>query len=100
MSAAERAPAVSGRVLIVDDDECQRSALAAMLADCDFDTRVVGDGQEALEQLTAFKADVARAVLARTWTSRFPDAQSRAQTPLREFADLCWVSCSQYGGRP
>jgi DNA-binding NtrC family response regulator len=49
---------VSGRVLIVDDDERQRSALAAMLSGCDFDTQVAGDGREALERLTAFHADV------------------------------------------
>jgi DNA-binding NtrC family response regulator len=53
-----RLPAVSGRILIVDDDERQRSALAAMLSDCDFDTQVAGDGQEALERLAAFDADV------------------------------------------
>jgi CheY-like chemotaxis protein len=48
----------SGRILIVDDDERQRTALAAMLSDCDFDTQVAGDGQEALERLIAFNADV------------------------------------------
>ncbi len=56
-----RLPAVSGRILIVDDDERQRNALAAMLSDGDlgaFDTQVVADGQEALERLTAFNADV------------------------------------------
>jgi DNA-binding NtrC family response regulator len=53
-----RLPKVSGRILIVDDDERQRSALAAMLSDSDFDTRVAADGQEALEQLTTFNADV------------------------------------------
>ena len=53
-----RLPAVSGRILIVDDDERQRNALAAMLSDCDFDTQVAADGQEALERLTAFNADV------------------------------------------
>src|ERR1035441_10686060 len=52
-----RLPAVSGRILIVDDDERQRTALAAMLSDCDFETQVAGDGQEALERLTAFNAD-------------------------------------------
>jgi len=51
-------PAISGRILIVDDDERQRSALAAMLSDCDFETQLAGDGQEALERLTAFNADV------------------------------------------
>jgi DNA-binding NtrC family response regulator len=51
-------PAVSGRILIVDDDERQRSAMTAMLADCDFDTQVAADGQEALERLSAFNADV------------------------------------------
>jgi DNA-binding NtrC family response regulator len=50
--------AVSGRVLIVDDDERQRRALTAMLSDSDFDTQVAADGQEALERLTTFKADV------------------------------------------
>jgi len=53
-----RVPAVSGRILIVDDDERQRAAMTAMLADCDFDTQVAADGQEALERLTAFNADV------------------------------------------
>ncbi|MGD0772726.1 MAG: sigma-54 dependent transcriptional regulator [Candidatus Solibacter sp.] len=51
-------PAVSGRILIVDDDERQRAALAAMLSDGDFETQVASDGQEALERLAAFNADV------------------------------------------
>ena len=51
-------PAVSGRILIVDDDERQRAALAAMLSEGDFETQVATDGQEALERLTAFNADV------------------------------------------
>ncbi len=53
-----RLPAVSGRILIVDDDDRQRAALSAMLSDCDFETQVASDGQEALERLTAFNADV------------------------------------------
>jgi DNA-binding NtrC family response regulator len=53
-----RQPAVSGRILVVDDDERQRTALAAMLADCDFEIEVAGDGQEALERLAVFNADV------------------------------------------
>ena len=53
-----RPSAVSGRVLIVDDDERQRSALGAMLFDCDFETQVAADGLEALERLTVFNADV------------------------------------------
>jgi DNA-binding NtrC family response regulator len=58
MKGMPQVPAVPGRILIVDDDERQRSALAAMLSDCDFDTQVAADGQEALERLTAFSADV------------------------------------------
>ena len=53
-----RQPAVSGRILIVDDDERQRTALAAMLSEGDFETQVAADGQEALERLTSFNADV------------------------------------------
>lgn len=53
-----RLPAVSGRILIVDDDERQRDAMAAMLSDSDFDTQVASDGQEALERLAEFSADV------------------------------------------
>src|SRR5579862_3851903 len=53
-----RQSAVSGRVLIVDDDERQRSALSAMLSERDFETQSATDGQEALERLTAFHADV------------------------------------------
>jgi DNA-binding NtrC family response regulator len=53
-----RLPAVPGRILIVDDDDRQRSALAAMLSDGDFETQVAGDGKEALERLSAFNPDV------------------------------------------
>jgi DNA-binding NtrC family response regulator len=53
-----RLPAVSGRILIVDDDERQRSALAAVLSEHAFETQVASDGQEALERLTIFDADV------------------------------------------
>ena len=48
----------SGRILIVDDDDRQRTALAAMLSDDHFETQVASDGQEALERLTTFNADV------------------------------------------
>jgi DNA-binding NtrC family response regulator len=50
--------AVTGRVLIVDDDERERGALTSMLTALDFDTRVASDGLEALERLKAFRADV------------------------------------------
>jgi DNA-binding NtrC family response regulator len=53
-----RLSAVSGRILIVDDDRHQRAALAAMLADSDFETQVASDGLEALERLASFNADV------------------------------------------
>ncbi|MGA3079739.1 MAG: sigma-54 dependent transcriptional regulator, partial [Bryobacteraceae bacterium] len=53
-----RLPAVPGRILIVDDDQRQRTALAAMLPAGDFETQVAGDGQEALERLAAFNPDV------------------------------------------
>src|SRR5512133_2934824 len=53
-----RLPVVSGRILIVDDEDRQRVALAAMLSDCDFETQVASDGEEALERLSAFNADV------------------------------------------
>src|ERR1041385_3504753 len=51
-------PAVSGRILIVDDDERQRAALVAMLSGRDLEMQVAGDGQEALERLAGFNADV------------------------------------------
>ena len=38
----------SGRILIVDDDERQRTALAAMLSEDHFETQVAADGQEAV----------------------------------------------------
>ncbi len=53
-----RKAATSGRILIVDDDERQRAALAAMLSDNHYEAQVAGDGQEALERLAAFNADV------------------------------------------
>ncbi len=47
-----------GRVLIVDDDERQRKALAAMLPRGAFDTQLAADGLEALDRLAAFHPDV------------------------------------------
>ena len=49
---------MSGRVLIVDDEPRQRSVLSAMLSDGGFDIQFAGDGQEALERLATFNADV------------------------------------------
>src|ERR1035438_118457 len=48
----------AGRILIVDDDEGQRHALAAMLSGGDFETQLAADGQQALERLATFNADV------------------------------------------
>src|ERR1017187_4014121 len=61
-----RLPAVSGRILIVDDDERQRTALAAMLSDCDFETQVAGDGQEASTSSTSFST---KTTAIRSWAS-------------------------------
>src|SRR6202142_4479693 len=58
MGPMPRPPVVSGRILIVDDDERQRVALSAMLSDCNFETQLASDGQEALERLASFNADV------------------------------------------
>src|SRR5216684_5616616 len=52
------APAISGRILIVDDDTSHRTALAAILSDRGFETQVAADGLEALERLNTFNADV------------------------------------------
>ena len=51
-------PAVSGRILIVDDDERQRASLSAVLAASKFETQVAADGLEALDRLNSFNADV------------------------------------------
>ena len=48
----------AGRILIVDDDERQRSEMAAMLAAHNFETKLACDGLQALERLTTFAADV------------------------------------------
>ena len=40
-----RLPALSGRILIVDDDERQRNTLAAMLSDSAFETQVAETGR-------------------------------------------------------
>jgi DNA-binding NtrC family response regulator len=58
MGRMPRRAEVSGRILIVDDDERQRTALAAMLSDDHFETQVAPDGREALERLATFNADV------------------------------------------
>jgi DNA-binding NtrC family response regulator len=52
-----RLAAISGRILIVDDEELQRTALAGMLSE-DFETQTATDGQEALDKLASFPADV------------------------------------------
>jgi DNA-binding NtrC family response regulator len=51
-------PPTSGRILIVDDDDRQRTALAAILSDRGFETQMAADGLEALERLNTFNADV------------------------------------------
>lgn len=51
-------PAVPTRVLIVDDDELQRTAIAGMLSGREFETQLASDGREALERLASFNADV------------------------------------------
>ena len=53
-----RSAVTSGRIVIVDDDERRRTALAAMLSEDRFETQVAADGQDALERLAAFNADV------------------------------------------
>jgi DNA-binding NtrC family response regulator len=52
------APATSGRVLIVDDDNSQRTAFATILSGRGFITQVASDGLEALERLNTFNPDV------------------------------------------
>ncbi len=42
----------------MDDDERQRAAMADMLAGSGFEAQFAADGQEALERLTSFSADV------------------------------------------
>jgi len=53
-----RLPALRSRILIVDDDVRQRSALVAMLPDGDFEAQVAVTGQDALDRLATFSADV------------------------------------------
>jgi DNA-binding NtrC family response regulator len=50
-------PAISGRILIVDDDERLCAALVAMLSEGHFETQVAADGQEALDRLAVFNPD-------------------------------------------
>ena len=54
----ETLPAVSGRVLLVDDDKRQLAALQGFLAERTIETRLAGDGREALEKLNTFTPDV------------------------------------------
>ncbi len=46
------------RVLIVDDEESQRSGLASLVSTWNFDAHTAANGQEALEALTSFPAHV------------------------------------------
>jgi DNA-binding NtrC family response regulator len=51
----EQTPA---RVLVVDDEESQRTALAGMIALWGYTVETASDGQEALDKLTTFPANV------------------------------------------
>jgi DNA-binding NtrC family response regulator len=51
-------PRLSTRVLVVDDEESQRTALASMIALWGYAVETAADGQEALEKLAAFPAHV------------------------------------------
>ncbi len=46
------------RVLVVDDEESQRTALASMIALWGYEVETAGDGQEALDKLATFDAHV------------------------------------------
>ena len=46
------------RVLVVDDEEAQRSALAGMIGLWGYQVETAADGQEALEKLETFPAQV------------------------------------------
>jgi DNA-binding NtrC family response regulator len=46
------------RVLVVDDEESQRSALAGMIALWGYEVETASDGQEALDRLASFQAHV------------------------------------------
>src|SRR4029077_8450489 len=46
------------RVLVVDDEESQRTALAGMIALWGYAVETAADGQEALEKLASFPANV------------------------------------------
>ena len=46
------------RVLIVDDEENQRLGLASMVSSWGYESQTAADGQEAIEKLTAFPAQV------------------------------------------
>ena len=46
------------RVLVVDDEENQRNGLASMISAWGYETRTAADGQEALEILAEFPAEV------------------------------------------
>ncbi len=57
MTAME-AKVATGRVLIVDDDELLRKSLRAIVLDGGWDSAEAADGQEALDRLASFDADV------------------------------------------
>ena len=46
------------RVLVVDDEANQRTALASMISGWGYETRAAGDGQEALTEIESFKPSV------------------------------------------
>ncbi|HUS07700.1 MAG TPA: sigma-54 dependent transcriptional regulator [Bryobacteraceae bacterium] len=49
---------LTAKILIVDDEEAQRSALASMIASWGFVTETAADGMEALDKLGSFPASV------------------------------------------
>jgi DNA-binding NtrC family response regulator len=57
-TVSNQATRQSINVLVVDDEESQRMPLAAMIANWGFNLETAGDGQEALERLTTFPANV------------------------------------------
>jgi DNA-binding NtrC family response regulator len=52
------AASASTRVLVVDDEEVQRSGLASMISSWGFTAETAADGQDALEKLATFPAHV------------------------------------------
>ena len=84
---------MSKRILVVDDSHYAADASARLIAVCGYETKVVYDGQEAIEQAIAFAPDMVLMDLGMPGLDGYETAARIRQEPRNANLFLVAVTC-------